>query len=44
MGEWRRDYSNNPYFYTNVLNVLKRDQQTAGMGFVWWFGGKQGAW
>lgn len=43
-GEWRLDYSNNPYFYTSVLNVLKRDQQTASMGFVWWFGGKQGAW
>jgi hypothetical protein len=44
MGEWRRDFSNQPYFYTSVLNILKRDQNTATMGFLWWFGGKQGAW
>jgi hypothetical protein len=44
MGEWRRDFSNQPYFYTNMLNILKREQNTATMGFLWWFGGKQGAW
>jgi hypothetical protein len=42
--EWRTDFSNQPYFYTNTLGVLKRQQSTATMGVVWWFGGKQGAW
>ena len=42
--EWRRDDSNQPYFYTNMLNVLKKEQNTATLGLVWWFGGKQGAW
>jgi hypothetical protein len=44
MGEWRRDFSNQPYFYTNLLGVLKREQNTATMGLLWWFGGKQGSW
>ncbi len=44
MGEWRRDFSNQPYFYTNLLGVLKREQNTATLGFLWWFGGKQGSW
>jgi hypothetical protein len=42
--EWRTDFSNQPYFYTNTLNVLKRQQSTATAGLVWWFGQKQGAW
>lgn len=44
MGEWRRDFSNRPYFYTNLLGILKGEQNTATMGFLWWFGGKQGSW
>jgi hypothetical protein len=44
MGEYRRDFSNRPYFYTNLLAVLKGEQNTATLGFLWWFGGKQGAW
>lgn len=44
MGEWRRDFSNQPYFYTNLLGVLKKEQNTATMGLLWWFGGKQGSW
>ncbi|MBV9406195.1 MAG: outer membrane beta-barrel protein [Acidobacteriaceae bacterium] len=44
MGEWRRDFSNRPYFYTNLLGILKGQQNTATMGFLWWFGGKQGSW
>ncbi len=43
-GEWRRDFSNQPYFYTNQLGVLDKQQNTATMGLVWWFGGKQGVW
>ena len=42
MGEWRRDFSNKPYFYTNLLGVLDKQQNTATLGVVWWFGGKQG--
>jgi hypothetical protein len=42
--EWRRDFSNNPYFYTDALGILSKGQTTAGMGVVWWFGTKQGAW
>jgi hypothetical protein len=42
--EWRRDFSNQPYFYTNLLGVLKKEQNTATLGAVWWFGPKKGAW
>jgi hypothetical protein len=43
-GEWRRDFSNHPYFYTDTLGILKREQNTATLGLVWWFGKKQGSW
>jgi hypothetical protein len=43
-GEWRRDFSNQPYFFTDVLGALKKEQNTATLGLVWWVGGKQGAW
>jgi hypothetical protein len=43
-GEWRRDFSNQPFFYTNLLGVLKREQNTPIVGLVWWFGGKEGSW
>jgi uncharacterized coiled-coil protein SlyX len=42
--EWRRDASNHPFFLTDALNVLKKEQNTATLGVVWWFGGKQGIW
>ncbi len=42
--EWRRDWSNRPYFLTPTLFVLKNYQNTATIGLVWWFGGKSGAW
>lgn len=42
--EWRRDYSNVPYFYTDTLGILSRHQTTATVGLVWWFGKKEGAW
>jgi hypothetical protein len=42
--EWRRDFSNLPYFYSSTLGILKREQNTAGIGLVWWFGGKTGTW
>ena len=42
--EFRRDFSNQPYFYTNMLGILKNNQNTATLGLVWWYGTKQGAW
>ncbi len=42
--EWRRDFSNRPYFLTDTLGVLKNEQTTATVGLVWWWGGKQGNW
>ena len=43
-GEWRRDFSNVPFFLTDKSGVLKHDQNTSTLGMVWWFGRKQGAW
>lgn len=42
--EWRRDVSNHPYFLTDALGILKKQQNTAMLGVVWWFGAKEGAW
>ena len=43
-GEFRRDYSNQPFFLSEAPGVLKRAQNTVLIGVLWWFGGKQGAW
>ncbi len=43
-GEWRRDFSNVPFFLTDKSGVLKHDQNTSTLGMMWWFGRKQGAW
>lgn len=42
--EFRRDWSNVPYFLTNKPGVLAQGQPTLTMGLVWWYGGKQGTW
>jgi uncharacterized small protein (DUF1192 family) len=42
--EWRRDFSNRPFFLTSTPGVLSREQETATLGLVWWWGEKQGAW
>ncbi|HLJ51044.1 MAG TPA: outer membrane beta-barrel protein [Bryobacteraceae bacterium] len=42
--EWRRDASNHPYFLTDTLGILKKEQNTATLGLVWWFGAKEGIW
>ncbi len=42
--EWRRDFSNQPFFLTELPNVLKKEQNTATLGLIWWFGSKQGSW
>lgn len=43
-GEYRRDWSNQPFFLTATPGVLKKKQNTATLGLVWWFGRKKGAW
>ncbi|HET9529834.1 MAG TPA: porin [Blastocatellia bacterium] len=43
-GEWRRDFSNRPFFLTETPGFLKQDQHTATVGLIWWFGRKQGTW
>jgi len=42
--EYRRDFSNRPSFFTDVPGKLKKEQNTATVGLVWWFGRKQGTW
>jgi hypothetical protein len=42
--EWRRDFSNKPSFLTDTQNVLSKDQTTATVGLMWWWGRKEGAW
>ena len=42
-GEWRRDFSDRPFFLTDAPGVLKKDQNTATIGLIWWFG-KEGGW
>lgn len=43
-GEYRRDFSNQPFFLTERPGLLKKEQNTATLGLVWWFGRKQGSW
>ena len=42
--EWRRDWSNHPFFLTAVPKDLKKEQNTATLGLIWWWGRKEGAW
>jgi len=42
--EWRRDFSNQPSFLTDVQGLLSKEQNTATVGLVWWWGRKEGAW
>jgi hypothetical protein len=42
--EWRRDFSNQPSFLTDTQGLLSKQQNTATLGLVWWWGRKQGAW
>jgi hypothetical protein len=43
-GEYRRDWSDHPFFTTATPGTLKPHQHTALVGVVWWFGNKTGAW
>ncbi|MBI1788654.1 MAG: porin [Acidobacteria bacterium] len=42
--EWRRDFSGRPFFLSETPGVRRRSQNTATVGLIWWYGGKQGAW
>jgi hypothetical protein len=42
--EWRRDFSNQPSFLSDVQGVLSKQQNTATVGLIWWWGRKEGAW
>lgn len=42
--EYRRDFSNRPFFLTGTPGLLKKEQNTAMLGLIWWFGGKEGSW
>lgn len=42
--EWRRDFSNQPSFLTDVQGVLSKRQNTATVGMMWWWGRKEGSW
>jgi Putative beta-barrel porin-2, OmpL-like. bbp2 len=42
--EWRRDFSNVPFFLTSDAGVLEPAQTTATFGAVWWWGSKRGVW
>ena len=42
--EWRRDFSNQPTFLSDVQGVMKKDQNTATLGLIWWWGRKEGSW
>jgi Putative beta-barrel porin-2, OmpL-like. bbp2 len=42
--EWRRDFSNQPTFLTDTQGVFSKEQNTATVGLIWWWGRKEGAW
>lgn len=42
--EYRRDFSNQPFFLTEQPGILKKEQNTATLGLVWWFSRKKGGW
>lgn len=42
--EYRRDWSNQPFFFTELPGIFKREQNTATVGLVWWMGRKKGSW
>ena len=42
--EWRRDYSNQPSFLSDLQGILHKQQTTATLGLVWWWGRKEGSW
>jgi hypothetical protein len=42
--EYRRDFSNTPFFLRSDPGSLSKHQDTFALGMLWWFGGKSGSW
>jgi hypothetical protein len=42
--EYRRDFSNRPFFLRTEPGSLSTQQNTFTLGLLWWFGGKTGSW
>jgi hypothetical protein len=42
--EWRRDFSNQPMFLTDSPGLFTKQQNTAAVGMIWWWGRKEGSW
>lgn len=42
--EFRRDFSNVPFFLRRTPGDLAKNQNTFTLGLLWWFGGKTGGW
>lgn len=42
--EYRRDFSNAPFFLCSEPGSLSKHQDTFTLGLLWWFGGKNGGW
>jgi hypothetical protein len=42
--EYRRDWSNYNFFPRGTAGAMVNHQDTATLGLVWWYGGKEGAW
>ena len=42
--EYRRDFSNYPYFPGRAPELFHTHQATAALGLTWWFGSHTGAW
>jgi len=41
--EYRYDWSNQPLFLTSQTDVFSKDQSTATLGMIWWFGANRGS-
>lgn len=42
--EFRRDFSNVPFFLRRMPGDLAKQQNTVTLGLLWWFGQKDGGW
>ena len=42
--EHKRDFSNQPFFLTETPGLLNKEQNTATLALIWWFGGKRESW
>ena len=42
--EYRRDWSNQPFFFSDTAGSFKPAQSTATLGLIYWWGTKQASW